>query len=117
MDPSELRYPRTYNRYSTSESCFHPANSSPQQHNRGATFHTSNARIGSFYERQPVAGLHQQQPVQQSAAYPHQQQIDRLPYAQAHAQHTEVEARLRQARAKLDEAQEREHKARLEAID
>jgi hypothetical protein len=107
MDAAELRYPQTYNRYSTSESCFHPANSSPQQHNRGATFQTSNARIGSFYDRQPVTDLHQQQPVQQLAAYPHQQQIDRLPYAQAHAQHAEVEARLRQARAKLEEAQER----------
>ena len=107
MDAPALRYPNTYNRYSTSESCFPQANSSPQQHNRGATFQTSNARIGNFYERQPVTYRHQQQPVQQPVAYPHQQQIDRLPYAHAHAQHTEVEARLRQARAKLEEAQER----------
>jgi hypothetical protein len=116
MDAAALRYPNTYNRYSTSESCFPPANSSPQQHNRGVTFQTSNARIGNFYERQPVTYRqqqqpvtypHQQQPVQQPVAYPHQQQIDRLPYAHAHAQHAEVEARLRQARAKLDEAQER----------
>lgn len=107
MDGPALRYPNTYNRYSQSESCFQPASSSPQQLNRGATFQTSNARIGNFYERQPVTYPHQQQPVQQPVAYPHQQQIDRLPYAHAHAQHAEVEARLRQARAKLEEAQER----------
>ena len=119
-----LRYPNTRNRHSASEtSCFPAASSSQQQyHTTASAFQTTNGRFGDFYERQ--------QPVN----YQHQQQADRLGYSgylgYSHEPHAVEEARLRQAKAKLEaahysgyshephaveEARLRQAKAKLEA--